>query len=398
MTYSVQTRVLMVDPATPDSHVIHEAAAVLQAGGLVAFPTETVYGLGANALDSEAIDRIYRAKQRPAGDPVIAHIHHIAQLEALAVHIPNTAYTLARTFWPGPLTLILRRHPSVPVNIATGRDTVAVRMPAHPVAVALLQTANIPIAAPSANTFTRPSATTAAHVLEDLEGRVNIVLDAGPTTIGLESTVLDLTGKRPIVLRPGGLALDDLRRILPDVIFAPRYITEGEHDTAPGQMLKHYSPRARVILFEGETQAVLRAMQQAAESHYRDKKHVGMLIADEDATYFSPDDTLTLYTLGPQYDLACIGHNLFAGLRNLDTAGVDVILTRDFGQHGLGAALWDRLLRAAEGTIVIVKPADDNRPTDQSAVSSSESDKRSSSSSSSPKRSSSSSSSPKNSS
>jgi len=189
----VVTRVFNVSPTSPELEPIQAAADVLRAGGLVAFPTETVYGLGANALDSEAVGRIFTAKGRPASDPIILHLYQMAQLELVAQDIPDFAYELAGQFWPGPLTLILSRHPNVPANVSAGMPTVAVRMPSHPVAVALLKATNLPVAAPSANRFARPSATSADHVRQDLDGRIDIILDGGAAVIGVESTILDLT-------------------------------------------------------------------------------------------------------------------------------------------------------------------------------------------------------------
>ncbi len=352
---TIETRVLHVDSVEPDADAIRQAAETLRSGRLVAFPTETVYGLGANALDAEAIKHIYAAKRRPATDPVIAHIHHAEQLSQLAIDLPENVAALASAFWPGALTLVLKRAPGVPSNIATGRETVAVRMPSHPVARALLDAANLPVAAPSANTFTRPSATTAAHVLEDLNGRVDIVLDAGPTPIGLESTVLDLTGESPVVLRPGGVLLDDLRRVLPDVTLSPRYVATNTEsgESAPGQMLKHYSPDATVLLFSGPVDAILAQMRATAGERSAQGQRVGVLIAEEDRIAF--DGLPDVVALGPRDDFAAVGQGLFAALRTLDQAGVDTILVRDFGREGLGAALWDRLLRAAEGRVIRVE-------------------------------------------
>ncbi len=352
MVYSAHTRIFTVDPQQPQADAIAQAAETLRQGGLVAFPTETVYGLGANALDSAAIDRIYRAKARPTSDPIIAHIYTLAQLDTLAIDIPAAARQLAARFWPGALTLVLKRHPNVPPNIAAGLATVAVRMPAHPVARALLAATDLPVAAPSANTFTRPSATTAAHVLEDLRGRVDIVLDGGPTTIGLESTVLDLTADTPVVLRPGGVVMEDLQTVLPQVQLAPRYLGTDERSVSPGQMLKHYAPRAVLTLYTGSRQAVLSAMQQATREHITAGRRVGVLVTDEDRAAFH--GLALVEALGPRDDLPAISHRLFAGLRSLDALNVDVILASDFGQAGLGAALWDRLLRAAEGRVVTV--------------------------------------------
>lgn len=346
----IQTRLLPIDPTSPDPETIAEAAAALRRGCLVAFPTETVYGLGANALDYEAIGRIYRAKQRPANDPIIAHIALLDQLAMLTDDAPQEAYRLAEAFWPGPLTMVLRRAAHVPDNIAAGMPTIAVRMPANAVAQALIEAADVPVAAPSANTFTRPSATTAQHVLHDLGGRVDLVLDSGPTTIGLESTVIDLTQDRPVVLRPGGVIMDDLRHVLPGASLAPHYNKQDDAASSPGQMLKHYAPQATMTLYTGPLYSVLLAMRQAADDLAREGRSVGYLAAVEDVPHLEGSGIVK--ALGKRDDLKAISHNLFAAMRELDDAGVDVILARDFGRSGLGAALWDRLLRAAEGNIV----------------------------------------------
>jgi len=355
VSYSAKTRVLWVDPHHPDEANIQTAAEIIRAGALVAFPTETVYGLGANALDANALARIYSAKERPATDPIIAHIAQLDQLNDLAVTIPQQIVTaLAQHFWPGALTLVLKRAPNVPDNIATGLPTIAVRMPAHPVARALILASGVPIAAPSANTFTRPSATTAQHVLEDLQNRVDIVLDGGETNIGLESTVLDLTNPdTPIILRPGGVLMDDIRKVLPTVQLAPRYLKTDEATSSPGQMLKHYSPRAKIKLFTGPLYSVLLAMKETALAHQKRGEKVGLLIATEDCHHLA--EYGIIHALGKRDDLKAISHNLFAGMRQLDSQKVDIILTRDFGRSGLGAALWDRLLRASEGRVIEVQ-------------------------------------------
>ena len=351
MTALITTQTLTIDPHKPEQDHIMAAADIIRDGRLVAFPTETVYGLGADALNADAIERIYVAKQRPANDPIIAHIAEIDRLAQLAVTVPQAAYDLAEAFWPGPLTFVLRRAEDVPANIAAGLDTIAVRMPSNPVAQALIQAADTAIAAPSANTFTRPSATTAEHVLQDLGGRIDMVLDGGATSIGLESTVLDLTGDVPLMLRPGGVIMDDLRRIVPDVKSRVQFTTD-EATTAPGQMLKHYSPSALLVLYTGPLYSVLLAMREAAEQYAAEGKQVGLLVAQEDIHHLQ--NTGTVCNLGHRADLKAISHNLFAKMRELDKRNIDVILARDFGRAGLGAALWDRLLRAAEGKVVHV--------------------------------------------
>jgi L-threonylcarbamoyladenylate synthase len=350
--YTATTRVHTIAPQSPDATTIHEAANTLLAGGLVAFPTETVYGLGANALDADAISRIFSAKERPANDPIIAHVCSLNQLDQVAVNVPELARQLAAAFWPGPLTLVLQRGDNIPANISAGRDTLAVRMPDHPVALALIQAAGVPVAAPSANRFARPSATTAQHVLDDLAGRVDIVLDAGPTTIGLESTVLDLTQDTPVVLRPGGISLEQLRPFIPDVHLKSKHLhTTDEPGASPGMLLKHYSPRAEVLLFSGEVEAVIDHMRRTATSLIAQGKRVGLMTPDDERPCFD-DLSAHVVTLGA--DLEQISHNLFTRMRDLDALGVDVILVRGFERRGLGTAIWDRLLRAAEGQVIEV--------------------------------------------
>jgi L-threonylcarbamoyladenylate synthase len=323
---------------------------VIKAGGLVAFPTETVYGLGANALDAAAVDHIFSAKGRPASDPIIVHVHDQNQLHQVARAIPDLAFELAGRFWPGPLTLVLWRHPDLPANISAGRDTVAVRMPSHPVALALLQMAGVPIAAPSANRFSRPSATSAQHVAEDLIGHVDIILDGGPASIGLESTILDLTKSSPEVLRPGGISLEALQALIPRIHFLPKHLQADDPGiAAPGMLIKHYSPRAELRLFDGSLASVLRAMQSNARELLASGKHVGVLTLDSERYYFD-GIPVEIFLLGA--DLESISHSLFEGMRELDRAGVDVILVRNVEHSGLGLALRDRLLRAAEGRVI----------------------------------------------
>lgn len=351
---SFPTRLYTVDAENPDPGVIRLAAKCLLAGGLVAFPTETVYGLGANALDAEAVNRIYAAKGRPANNPLIVHIASPEQVEQVAMKIPDIAHGLAAAFWPGPLTMVLKRRAHVPPNLSAGRDTVAVRMPAHPVALALIGAAGIPVAAPSANLFTRPSATTAQHVLTDLDGRVDVILDGGPTRIGLESTVIDLTSEHPTILRPGGITLEALREIIPTVELHTKAIAvDDAAPLSPGMLLKHYSPNAELLLFVGNFDGVTLRMQEIAREKIAAGKRVGVLALDEERAFFDHIGA-QIVLLGSRNKLENVGHNLFAGLRTLDERGVDVILVRGFEQAGLGVTIQDRLLRAAEGRLILV--------------------------------------------
>jgi L-threonylcarbamoyladenylate synthase len=348
MTYTAETRVFHLEPENPDREVIRAAADALRAGQLVAFPTETVYGLGANALDSEAVGRIFRAKGRPATDPLIVHLYSAAQLR-LSPYTCQIGLQLAGEFWPGPLTLVLPRGSSVPPNVSAGLDTVAVRVPRHPVALALLRAADVPVAAPSANLFAHPSATTAQHVLDDLRGRVDIVLDAGPTAIGLESTVLDLTQSPPVVLRPGGVPVERLRELIGSVELNSRYLTARDSPgQSPGMLAKHYSPRAQVLLFSGPAERVIPRMQETVQQRIARQERVGIMIPDAELVYFQ-NSPARVITLGNS--LAEISHNLFDAMRALDGAGVEVILAHGFEQEGLGSRC-NRLLRAAEGRVI----------------------------------------------
>ena len=356
MAQSVDTRVLAVDPAQPDPQAIGMAAAVIRSGGLVAFPTETVYGLGAHALNAAAARRIFVAKERPASDPLIVHIAAMEQLAQVAASVPELALRLAAHFWPGPLTLVLPRQPVVPNEVTAGGESVAVRMPSHPVALALIRAAQVPIAAPSANRFSRPSPTTAQHVLDDLRGRVNVVLDGGPTEIGLESTVLSLLSETPLVLRPGGVSLEELREVVPNVVM--RQLTynvelSGEVLASPGMLTKHYAPRVPLLVFTGALPRVHERLRGAAQQYINEGKRVGALLPEEEQDLFGALP-VQVVGLGAGADLATIGARLFAGLRELEHHDVDVILTRGFGSSGRGLAIGDRLLRASEGRVIDV--------------------------------------------
>ncbi len=344
----ITTQVLLIRSIDPQPELIARAAAIIRAGGLVAFPTETVYGLGADALNRDAVARIFAAKGRPVYDPLIVHIAEPAELPRVARAVPEIALRLAERFWPGPLTLVLPRAAAVPTAVTAGLETVAVRCPDHPVALALIKASQTPIAAPSANRFGRTSPTTARHVFDDLNGRIDLILDAGPTPIGVESTVLDLTGSRPTILRPGGVPREALEAEL-----GPVAVRESVSPTAeaglpsPGLLARHYAPKATLRLFVGPTEAMLKAMRGEAQTYLGQGRRVGVLVADEDATAFADLDVIG-ETVGPAEDLDTVAQRLFGALRALDAQGVEVILARDFGAHGLGTAIRDRLRRAAD--------------------------------------------------
>lgn len=348
------TRRIRVNAQEPEPAAIAEAAGLLRRGELVAFPTETVYGLGANALDAGAVRRIFEAKGRPANDPLIVHLACAEWLPRVVAALPAAVEPLAARFWPGPLTLILPRASAVPPEVTAGLETVAVRVPAHPVALALLRTSDLPIAAPSANRFGGVSPTTAEHVWHDLAGRVACILDGGPTPIGVESTVLDLTTQPPRILRPGGTPREALEAVLGTVEVWEGSATDAAQ-RSPGLLAKHYAPRARLTLVLGEdTEALLARVVEVAQALGAQGERVGVLLADEDARQVEALlPGVVLLALGPRDDLAEIARNLYAALRYLDAQGVTVIVTREFGRRGLGLAIRDRLRRAASQIITL---------------------------------------------
>jgi L-threonylcarbamoyladenylate synthase len=327
-------------PATPEN--IAAAAQIIQAGGLVAFPTETVYGLGANALDEKAVAKIFTAKGRPAADPLIVHLSGLDQLTRVVSSVSPAAQTLAEAFWPGPLTLILPKQPAVPGLVTSDLDSVAVRVPDHPVALALIRAAGLPVAAPSANRFGHTSPTTAKHVLHDLDGRIDLILDGGSTSIGVESTVLDLSTSPARILRPGGVTREMLEAVLGPVTVLGQRKKAEKGLPSPGLLEKHYAPRAEMLLFTGENARQALAAHLTAASAAGRK--VGVLAADEEAAELAEAGAV-VYRLGP--DLDSIARQIYAGMRWLDRQGVDLILCRDFGATGLGLAIRDRLTRAA---------------------------------------------------
>ncbi|MGC9396969.1 MAG: L-threonylcarbamoyladenylate synthase [Anaerolineae bacterium] len=348
-----RTLVLPVDPASPDPAAIRQAATVLRSGGLVAFPTETVYGLGANALDAEAVQGIFAAKGRPAYDPLIVHLAGTEALLDVVAEVPPLVEVLVTRFWPGPLTLVLPRGPRVPLAVTAGGPTVAVRVPAHPVALALIRAAGFPIAAPSANRFGHLSPTQATHVLDDLDGRIDVILDGGSTPVGVESTVLSLVTPVPTILRPGGVSREALVGALGQVDVAGRVFTAEDIVPSPGALPQHYAPRAKLTLYQGARGAVLRVMHATAAQLTAAGQRVGLLLAEGDATAFARLP-VTIQSIEVDSELEGAARQLFTALRALDRAGVSTILARDFGARGLGLAIRDRLTRAAAGNVVYV--------------------------------------------
>jgi len=342
--------------------VIERVAAIWRAGGTVAFPTETVYGLGAHAFDPAAVERIFAAKQRPAWDPLIVHVRGRLSLGRLVSEVSAPARALMDAFWPGPLTLLLPRGPAVPDSVTAGRALVGVRVPAHPVARALIAAAGIPIAAPSANTFGRPSPTTVAHVLEDLEGRIDAVVDGGPTWHGVESTVVDASRIPLIVYRPGAVAMEALRSVAGEVELysgTPHNGAEGRPQAlpSPGVGIRHYAPRARIVLVEtrgmrdedgGEEEATIGFQLFQAVARLRGQGvgiRVGVMAPEEFKSDVSSADAV--FGWGRWGDLDSLAQGLFAGLRWLDAQEATHIVCPLPGERGIGRALRDRLEKAA---------------------------------------------------
>lgn len=332
---------------------IRLAANIIKKGGLVAFPTETVYGLGADALNAEAVLALFRAKKRPLDNPPIVHICDVKDVRRLAEKIPAKAHRLMKDFWPGPLTLIFKRSKIVPEVTVAGLNTIAIRMPRHEVALSLIRKSGCPIAAPSANLAGKPSPTMAKHVLDDLDGRIDAILDAGPTHIGVESTVLDLTVIPPQVLRPGGTPFEALKETLHNVKLNPVVTTEKalpiEDARSPGIKHKHYAPAAEVVVVEGEVQAIIRKVNELALIYKRRQRRVGVLCTDETATRYEAD---VVKSLGSRSDLASVARSLFRSFRDFDAEKVDVIVAESLPIEGLGLAVVNRLRKAAGYNII----------------------------------------------
>ena len=334
----------------PSRAAIAEAAAILRGGGTVAFPTETVYGLGANALDPEAVAKIFAAKQRPSWDPLIVHVSGQKMLGRVADRIPDNAMRLIEAFWPGPLTLLLPRSSEIPSAVTAGRPLVGVRMPCHPVAHALIAAADLPIAAPSANTFGRISPTQARHVIEDLDGRIDAILDSGETTHGLESTVIEASGDRCVIYRPGVITLEQIREICPAALMYSQSEAavedEPESLPSPGISMRHYAPRAQLILIDGTGDEQKKALAKAVLAQQNRDSKIGLMLPDPLENPALGHDAL-VFRWGHWDDYVELAQRLFAGLRWLDTVGATVILCPMPEAKGMGVAMRDRLNKAA---------------------------------------------------
>jgi L-threonylcarbamoyladenylate synthase len=349
---TVKTLRLVVDPERLDTAeaqaTLAKAAELLRSGGTVALPTETVYGLGASAFDAAAVEKIFVAKQRPAWDPVIVHIADEKMLADLTAAIPAPARALMHAFWPGPLTLLLPRSAAVPDNVTAGRPLVGVRMPAHPVAFELIRRAGVPIAAPSANAFGHTSPTTAAHVLDDLDGRIDAVLDAGPAPRGVESTVLDPNQSPMVIYRPGAVTAEQIRAIAGavEVFQSDRSPARAPSEAlpSPGVGLRHYAPRARLVLVGGPAGNLGRLIADAVHE-WRDQRVGVMLPAGIDCPHLP--ESARIYPWGRWSAPEEMARELYAGLRNLDAQQCTAIVCPVPPHDGIGAAIRDRLAKAA---------------------------------------------------
>jgi L-threonylcarbamoyladenylate synthase len=357
MEKQMKTQKISISKSAPDINILSAAAKLIKEGQLVAFPTETVYGLGADAFNANAVQTIFSVKERPATDPLIVHIDRVNAINTVAIKIPDLALELANRFWPGPLTLILEKHPNIPHTVTSGGASVAVRMPDHQIALMLIEISGCPIAAPSANRFSRPSPTRADHVWNDLNGKISMILDSGPADIGLESTVLDLTKSPPCILRPGGISMDQLEKIIPDVHIRRSYLTESnQKQISPGQLFKHYSPDARLVAFKGPSHKnVILAMYSHMEKLLENNQSVGIMLVEENIVFFQKllQKGGLIENLGSRNHLDLVARNLFACMRNLDSAKVNTILIAMPPDNGLGLAINDRLVRASTDVIWI---------------------------------------------
>ncbi|MCR4716155.1 MAG: threonylcarbamoyl-AMP synthase [Lachnospiraceae bacterium] len=327
---------------------LDKAASYIKEGGLVAFPTETVYGLGGNGLLANASKKIYEAKGRPSDNPLILHIADAKAVDELTDYVPDMAKKLIDAFWPGPMTLIFKKSDIVPYETTGGLDTVAIRYPMHPIALELIRRSGCYIAAPSANLSGRPSPTKAEHVITDLDGRVDAIIDGGDVDIGIESTIIDLTGDRPVILRPGFITEDMIKSVLGDVCFDPAVLLDHADSSivakAPGMKYKHYAPKAELSLIEGDDLAVLAGFLKMIKEAKNKGLKVGVIVTKEHEDAIDADAKIVL---GSKNDLKSIAHNLFASLREMDDFGVDVIYCESFSNEELGRAIMNRLLKAA---------------------------------------------------
>jgi len=350
----METRVIRITDPKADVNELKLAAQRIRNGEVVAFPTETVYGLGANALDGNAVKGIFDAKGRPGDNPLIVHIDEQSQMYKLVKDIPDKALILTKAFWPGPLTIILNKSSLVPIEVTAGLNTVGIRMPAHPIARALIQLAGVPIAAPSANRSGRPSPTTALHVLEDMQGRIPLILDGGKADVGVESTILDMTDEIPVLLRPGGITREMITQVIGQILVHPSILSplkEGQKVLSPGMKYTHYAPKASVIIVRGDLDKLKSFIINETDRLQQTGKRVGILATDETISYYFHG---VLLSMGSRSRPAELAANLFSLLREFDSLRVDIILAEGVDERDEGLAVMNRMARAAGFNIVDV--------------------------------------------
>ena len=347
----METKILQVKPECLTPEQLGEAGEILRRGGLVAFPTETVYGLGGDAMDASAAAKIYEAKGRPSDNPLIVHIADMDGLEKLAKEISDTARKLAEAFWPGPRTMIFKKRPEVPAGTTGGLDTVGVRMPQHPAALALIRSAGCYIAAPSANASGRPSPTLAEHVKEDLDGRIDMIIDGGAVGIGLESTIVDMTGNVPLILRPGCITAQMLEKVVgrveTDAAVLARTPQENVVARAPGMKYRHYAPRGEMTIVEGESSAVVHKIIELVEEKHRQIPEAKVAVVASGETRGKDPPGILVVEAGFREKEGDIAAHLYAVLRELDTMDVQFIYAESFSTDTMGQAIMNRMCKAA---------------------------------------------------
>ena len=350
----METKILKIDENNIDSLVLKEAGEILKRGGLVAFPTETVYGLGGDALNPDSSRKIYAAKGRPSDNPLIVHITNMDALKEIVTEIPEDAVKLAKAYWPGPLTMIFNKNKRVPKETTGGLETVAVRMPSNKIAAALIDAAGGYVAAPSANLSGRPSTTSAAHVIQDMTGRIDMIIDGGESEVGLESTIVDFTEGTPIILRPGFISEEMLEDTLNKPVSFDRAIIDADSKIAPkapGMKYRHYAPKGELSIVEGDSDKVIAKINELTCKYEEEGKKVGVIATRETAGLYQAKVVKIVGSKGDEKETA---HNLFKILREFDDEKVDIMLSESFNGAGVGVAVMNRLLKAAGHQIINV--------------------------------------------
>ncbi|MBO0526160.1 threonylcarbamoyl-AMP synthase [Clostridium botulinum] len=348
----MKTKVVRLDENNIDEHVISKAGNILRQGGLVVFPTETVYGLGANALDKDAVKKIFEAKGRPQDNPLIVHISKVKDIEKLVEEIPPIAQKLMDKFWPGPMTIILKKKDIIPNETSAGLDSIGIRIPSNKIAMELISMAGVPIAAPSANLSGKPSPTDLETCIEDLDGRVNMILGGDNSEVGVESTVIDCTINPPCILRPGGITLEMLKEVDSDIYIDPAIMKKPDKELrpkAPGMKYRHYAPKAPLKIIKGDLNKTIEKINEMVQNYIDAEKKVGIIATDETIDNYKKGEVVSI---GSRKDLNTIAHNLFYVLRTFDEKNVDLILSEAFEEKDMGVAIMNRLKKSAGYDII----------------------------------------------